>query len=210
MSEVLLSYDQADFTHNSQWRAINQLPTTYTDTSVQFMLCAMPTERTINTVILLYPFNGFFSSTTWVSWHKGKPFWILLQQQMMGWQWHQLDHMQIICTSLQTDHHAMPVSHHWVYTALKATQWYEEQRSRDNWRAAFADGGRCVTTVRWQDADSAGEGIDQTRATDGQQSHCHHTAAHQGVTATPQHSSLLTHSSLTASRQCLQFSQHNN
>ena len=22
---------------------------------------------------------------------------------MMGWQWHQLDHMQIICTSLQTD-----------------------------------------------------------------------------------------------------------
>ena len=25
---------------------------------------------------------------------------------MMGWQWHQLDHMQIICTSLQTDNHA--------------------------------------------------------------------------------------------------------
>jgi len=25
---------------------------------------------------------------------------------MMGWQWHQLDHMQIICTSLQTDIHA--------------------------------------------------------------------------------------------------------
>jgi len=24
---------------------------------------------------------------------------------MMGWQWHQLDHMQIICTSLQTDNH---------------------------------------------------------------------------------------------------------
>jgi len=29
-----------------------------------------------------------------------KPFWILLEQEMMGWQWHQLDHMQIICTSL--------------------------------------------------------------------------------------------------------------
>ena len=26
---------------------------------------------------------------------------------MMGWQWHQLDHMQIICTSLQTDNHAI-------------------------------------------------------------------------------------------------------
>jgi len=24
----------------------------------------------------------------------------------MGWQWHQMDHMQIICTSLQTDNHA--------------------------------------------------------------------------------------------------------
>jgi len=24
----------------------------------------------------------------------------------MGWQWHQLDHMQVICTSLQTDNHA--------------------------------------------------------------------------------------------------------
>jgi len=23
----------------------------------------------------------------------------------MGWQWHQMDHIQIICTSLQTDNH---------------------------------------------------------------------------------------------------------
>ena len=28
---------------------------------------------------------------------------------MMGWLWHQLDHMQIICTSLQTDNHASKV-----------------------------------------------------------------------------------------------------
>jgi len=27
---------------------------------------------------------------------------------MMGWQWHQLDHMQIICTSLHTDNHTSP------------------------------------------------------------------------------------------------------
>jgi len=41
------------------------------------------------------------SRTTWVGRHqKGKPFWILLEQEIMGWQWHQLDHMQIICTSL--------------------------------------------------------------------------------------------------------------
>jgi len=25
---------------------------------------------------------------------------------MMGWQWHQLDHMQIICNLLETDNHA--------------------------------------------------------------------------------------------------------
>ena len=44
---------------------------------------------------------------TWVSRHqKDKPFWILREQEMLGWQWHELDHMQIICTSLQTDNRA--------------------------------------------------------------------------------------------------------
>ena len=48
-----------------------------------------------------------FSRTTWVGrYQKDKPFWILLQQEMMGWQWYQLNHTQIICTSLQTDNHA--------------------------------------------------------------------------------------------------------
>ena len=48
-----------------------------------------------------------FSQDNLGCWHqRGKPFWILLEQEMMGWQWHQLDHMQIICTSLQTDNHA--------------------------------------------------------------------------------------------------------
>jgi len=57
--------------------------------------------------LLLHPLNGLFSRTTWISWHqKGKLSWILMKQEMMGWQWHQLDHMQIICTSLQTDNHA--------------------------------------------------------------------------------------------------------
>jgi len=46
---------------------------------------------------ILHPFKGLFSRTTWVSLHqKGKPFWILLEQEMLGWQWHQLDHIQII------------------------------------------------------------------------------------------------------------------
>jgi len=29
-----------------------------------------------------------------------------MKQEMTGWQWHQQDRMQIICTSLQTDNHA--------------------------------------------------------------------------------------------------------
>jgi len=54
-----------------------------------------------HSVLLLHPFNGLFSRTTLVSQHQ-----ILLEQKMMGWQWHQLDHMQIIWTPLQTDNHA--------------------------------------------------------------------------------------------------------
>jgi len=29
-----------------------------------------------------------------------------MKQETIGWQWHQLDDMQIICTSLKTDKHA--------------------------------------------------------------------------------------------------------
>jgi len=29
-----------------------------------------------------------------------------MKQEMMGWQWHQLDYMQIVRTLLQTDNHA--------------------------------------------------------------------------------------------------------
>jgi len=29
-----------------------------------------------------------------------------VKQEMMGWQWHPLDHMQVIGTALQTDDHA--------------------------------------------------------------------------------------------------------
>jgi len=30
-----------------------------------------------------------------------------MKQEMMGWQWHQLDHVQIIYTSLQSDKHVL-------------------------------------------------------------------------------------------------------
>ena len=60
-------------------------------------------------IIILHPFNGLFSSTTWVSWYqKGKTSLDLNETRddgVWGWQLHQLDHMQTICTSLQTDNH---------------------------------------------------------------------------------------------------------
>jgi len=56
--------------------------------------------------------TAFFSRTTWVSRHqKGKPFWILLKQEMMGWQWHQLDHMQIICKT-----HSRQITYQYLIT----------------------------------------------------------------------------------------------
>jgi len=63
--------------------------------------------------ILLHPFNGLFFLDNRVSWlQKGRPFWIFRKQEITGWQWHQLDHMQIICFSFQTDNHviASPLS----------------------------------------------------------------------------------------------------
>jgi len=56
-----------------------------------------------------HAFNGLFYGTIWVSWYqKGiKPVWIndARDDGVLGWQCHQLDHMQTICTSLQTDKH---------------------------------------------------------------------------------------------------------
>jgi len=58
---------------------------------------------------LLHPFNGHFSGKTWVNWYqKGKTSLDLNEARDDGvstWQYHQLDHMQTICTSLQTDNH---------------------------------------------------------------------------------------------------------
>ena len=48
-----------------------------------------------------YNYNGLFSRTTWVSrYQKGKNSLGLNEARndgVLGWQWHQLDHMQTIC-----------------------------------------------------------------------------------------------------------------
>jgi len=58
----------------------------------------------------MQPFNGVFSRTTSVSrYQKNKTSLDLNEARddgVLGQQWHQLDHMQTICTSLQTDNHA--------------------------------------------------------------------------------------------------------
>jgi len=57
----------------------------------------------------LHKFTGLISRTAWVSrYQKGKTSLDLTEARddgVLGMQWHQLDHMQMICTSLQTDNH---------------------------------------------------------------------------------------------------------
>jgi len=59
--------------------------------------------------LLLHPFNGLLSRTTWVSrYQKGKTCLDLNEAKddgVLELQWHQLDHMQTICSLLQTDNH---------------------------------------------------------------------------------------------------------
>ena len=54
-------------------------------------------------------FSSLFSSISWVSlYQKGKTSLDLNKardDQVLRWQWHQLDHMQTLCTSLQADNH---------------------------------------------------------------------------------------------------------
>ena len=60
-------------------------------------------------LLLLHPFNGLFSRTTWVSqYQKGKTSLDLNEardDEVSEWQWHQLGHMQTIFTSFRTDNH---------------------------------------------------------------------------------------------------------
>jgi len=58
----------------------------------------------------IHRFNCIFSgTTTWVSWYQKAKTSLDLNEArddgVWGWQWHQLDHTQTICISLQTDNH---------------------------------------------------------------------------------------------------------
>jgi len=72
-------------------------------------------EKNYVNVILCIPvyisstFNGLFSRTTWVSRYQNSKISLDLNEArdngVLGWQWHQLDRMQTICTSIQADNH---------------------------------------------------------------------------------------------------------
>jgi len=56
--------------------------------------------------LLLQPFNGLFSRTTWISrYQKGKTNLDFIGARDSEWQWHQLG-PKLICTLLQADNHA--------------------------------------------------------------------------------------------------------
>jgi len=86
-------------------------------------MIAMSNMRTVTfgkmDMIMLRTFNSLFSRTTWVSrLQTGKPFWILLKQEMMGGSgisW-------TICKSFAPHSRqiAMPVPHHWIFYAPDA------------------------------------------------------------------------------------------
>jgi len=62
--------------------------------------CALPKLIWGRLVVnALHPYNSLFSRTTWVSRYQ--------KARYEGWHWYQLDHMQIICTLLQTDNQAI-------------------------------------------------------------------------------------------------------
>jgi len=48
---------------------------------------------------------------------------------MMEWQWHQLDHMQVICTSLQTDNHASTSSLNFFTCQMLFLMPYQQHQS---------------------------------------------------------------------------------
>jgi len=50
-----------------------------------------------------------------------------MQQEMMGWQWHQLDHMQITCTLSRQI--TMPAPHHSIFTGRMPMHIHNEKKS---------------------------------------------------------------------------------
>jgi len=86
-------------------------------------------------LLLLLLFNALFSRTTWVCWYqKGKTSLDkneVRDDGVLEWQWHQLDHMQTICTSLQTDNHTNTLPLRFLQTGCSS--WRPTNRVKALW-----------------------------------------------------------------------------
>jgi len=56
---------------------------------------------------------------------------------MMGWQWHQLDHMQIVCTLLQTDNHASTSPFSFFTGGIPFLLRNQQCQSTESWKMAI-------------------------------------------------------------------------
>ena len=132
-------------------------------------------------LLLPQPCNGLFSRTTGVSrYQKGRTSLELNEardDRLLGWQWHQLDHMQTICTSLQIDNHtntsslnfyrsvalaeAQPtVSKHWRQESVKEIckndrsshkpKWWKHANIATQWKYACLTWSRIKRTDNFQ------------------------------------------------------------
>ena len=106
-SDTELSLSQTQHVHNNRWTEGNIALRSTVAGEPTYIEATSPITSQL--LLLLHLFNGPFSRTTWVSrCQKGKTSLNLNEARddgVLGWQWHQLDHMQTTCTSLQTDNH---------------------------------------------------------------------------------------------------------
>ena len=103
-------------------------------------------------LLLLHLFNSLLSRTTWVcQYQKSKSSLDLNEARYDGvlrWQWHQLDHMQTICISLQTDNHTTP--HHSIFYRPDALPVAQPTASKHRRHKNKTDKNTYVTiTVHW-------------------------------------------------------------
>jgi len=73
---------------------------------------------------------------------------------MMGWQWRQLDHMQIICISLQTDNHARRKLRKLLYDSHSALMLLVGRQERHPACKKMGDdgGGHWLVRMEWRSA----------------------------------------------------------
>jgi len=90
------------------WRLFTKASTFTFHNLTKFVTNTLGTDRR-------QPFNILFKdSLDTLRLERLEPFSILMMQEVMGWLWHQLDNMQIICA--HTSQITIPAPHHSVFT----------------------------------------------------------------------------------------------